>query len=137
MESSSTALNPTRSGRWGWCSAWVDLPNYYQEINKDLLIQLTVVNTSDDFVQVKVGRRVSGNQFQLRTNKGNVEVDCRVDAVRNDRWVQRSGAPIEVEKAGLAKGKYHHPELYGATPEIGEFCNPQRHDRDGMKLDHP
>ena len=117
--------------------AWVDLPDYYQEINKDPLIQLTVVDTSDDFVQVKVSQRVSGNRFQLRTNKGNVEVDWRVDAVRNDRWVQRNGAPVVIEKIGLARGKYQHPELYGAPPNMGEFYCPQRHDRDGMKLDHP
>lgn len=117
--------------------AWVSLPDYYQEINKDPLIQLTVVDASDDFVQVKVSKRVTGNRFQVRTSKGNVEVNWRVDAVRNDRWVQRNGAPIEVEKTGRAKGKYQHPEFYGATPEMGEFFSPQRHEQIGKSLQHP
>ena len=39
--------------------------------------------------------------------------------MRNDRWVQQRGAPVEVEKQDLEKGTYQHPELYGQPPEKG------------------
>src|SRR5438128_6194715 len=46
--------------------AWIDLPNYYTEINRDPLYQLTVVDRSDDFVHAKVAQEIRGNRFQIR-----------------------------------------------------------------------
>jgi len=46
-------------------------------------------------------------------------VSWRVEAVRNDRWVQKHGAPVEVEKEGFERGKYQHPELYGLPEARG------------------
>lgn len=46
-----------------------------------------------------------------------MEVSWRVEAVRNDRWVQRYGAPEEVEKEDAERGQYPHPELYGQPKE--------------------
>jgi hypothetical protein len=45
------------------------------------------------------------------------DVSWRVEALRNDRWVQMRGAPVEVDKQGPEKGTYQHPELYGQPPE--------------------
>lgn len=92
--------------------AWVELPSYFSEINKDPLYQLTVIDDSDDFVMAKVTKRIEGNRFQIRTSKPHVEVCWRVDAVRNDAWVRKHGAPVEVEKDELERGKYQHPDLY-------------------------
>ena len=47
------------------------------------------------------------------------KVSWEVKAVRNDRWVQQRGAPVEVEKQGPERGKYQHPEFYGQPPEKG------------------
>ncbi len=47
------------------------------------------------------------------------EVSWKVMAIRNDRWVRERGAPVEIEKEGLEKGTYQHPELYGQPPEKG------------------
>jgi len=46
-------------------------------------------------------------------------VSGRVNALRIDRWVREYGAPVEIEKQGLEKGTYQHPELYGQPPEMG------------------
>jgi hypothetical protein len=35
------------------------------------------------------------------------------------------GASVEVEKEGREKGKYQHPELYGAPPEMGMNYQPE------------
>jgi hypothetical protein len=47
------------------------------------------------------------------------KVSWRIEAVRNDRWVQQHGAPVEIEKEGLEKGTYQHPELFGKPREKG------------------
>jgi hypothetical protein len=57
-------------------------------------------------------------------------VSWRVEALRNDRWVQQRGAPVEIEKEGPEKGTYQHPELYGQPPEMGMNYRPALEDVD-------
>lgn len=101
--------------------AWVELPNYFAEINTNFKYQLTVVddNESDSFVQVKIGRKIAGNRFLIMSSEPNVEVSWRVEADRNDLWVRKYGAPTEVDKQPSEKGLYQHPELYGLGKEHG------------------
>ncbi len=106
--------------------ATISLPDYFEEINKDPRYTLTIIDDSDDFVLAKVVREVRNNQFTIRTNKPSVKVSWRVDAIRNDRWVQKRGAPVEVDKEGPEKGRYQHPELYGLGPERGMNYDPER-----------
>jgi hypothetical protein len=78
--------------------ATVHLPNYYSAINKDAIVQLTVVDDGDDFVHAKVTAKPTGNSFKIRTSKGGTEVHWRVDAVRNDPWVRNNGTRAEHAK---------------------------------------
>lgn len=93
--------------------AWVQLPPYYQEINKEPRYQLTVIDSSDDFVQAKISQEIVDGRFQIRTSKPNVKVCWEVKAVRNDPWVRMNGAPVEIEKPDSEKGKYQIPRAYG------------------------
>ncbi|MBS1724159.1 MAG: hypothetical protein JSS66_14540 [Armatimonadetes bacterium] len=101
--------------------AWVQLPDYFESINKDFRYQLTVIDESEasGFVQVRVARKIQGNRFLIETNAPGIEVSWEVKAIRNDRWVRRYGAPVEVDKTGRERGKYLHPELYGQPEERG------------------
>ncbi len=101
--------------------ATVTLPAYYESINKDARIQVSVVDESDsdDFVHAKIVQKVRGGQFVIRTSAPGVEVFWEVKAVRNDLFVQKHGAPVEMDKVGPEQGKYQHPDLYGAPPEMG------------------
>ncbi len=47
------------------------------------------------------------------------KVCWRVEALRNDLWVQTRAMPVEVEKQGVEKGTRQHPELYGQPKEMG------------------
>ncbi|MFY9234575.1 MAG: hypothetical protein WAO58_08960 [Fimbriimonadaceae bacterium] len=109
--------------------AWVDLPEYFAEINANFKYQLTVVDGpnsgEDDFVMVKVRRKIVGNRFQIRTSAPNVEVSWRVDADRNDLYVRNRKPKDVVEKEGEERGKYQHPELYGEGPERGMDYQPR------------
>lgn len=100
----------------GW--ATVQLPDYFTSINKDPRVQLTVSDSSEDFIMVKVVGGVNGNTFRIRTSKGGAKVYWEVKATRNDLWNQAHGAPVEVLKDAAEKGKYQHPELYGQPKEM-------------------
>jgi trimeric autotransporter adhesin len=102
-------------------SAWVQLPDYFAEINKDLRYTLTVVDDADSntFVQAKIAKKVQGNRFKIRTSAPHTEVTWRIEGVRNDLYVRQYGAPVEQDKTGAERGTYQHPELYRAPPEMG------------------
>lgn len=98
--------------------AWVNLPSYIEDVNKDFRYQLTVIGT---FAQAIVGDEIKAGRFQIRTDKPGVKVSWRVEGVRNDKWVRKYGAPDEVDKPANWKGKYIQPELFDMAPEKGMF----------------
>ncbi|MCC6404541.1 MAG: hypothetical protein IT207_11085 [Fimbriimonadaceae bacterium] len=100
--------------------AWVRLPDYFEEINTEPTVQLTVSDSSDSFVMAKVAREVSGGRFLIRTSKPGAKVFWRVEARRNDRWMQAYGAPVEAEKPDFVRGTYMRPELYGKPQSMSE-----------------
>jgi len=108
--------------------AWVELPEYFAEINTNFKYQLTVVDDEDEtgFVQAKISKKIQGNRFQIRTNAPNVEVSWRVDADRNDLRIKAKRPTDEREKTGLEKGKYQHPEYYNLPKEMGMDYSPER-----------
>ncbi|MBS1714174.1 MAG: hypothetical protein JST30_07530 [Armatimonadetes bacterium] len=93
--------------------AWVKLPDYYESVNTDPEYQLTVVDSSEDFVLVKVVQRVVAGRFRIRTSKPGVDVSWRIEAVRNDKWVRQTGHSAEPLKPDVYRGTYLNPELYG------------------------
>lgn len=99
--------------------ATVRLPDYFHDINTTPRIQLTVVDEGEDFVMVKVARKLKGNQFSIRTSKSHTEVYWEVKAIRNDPYVQRNGYPVELEKPDAVKGKYFDPASYGLPESRG------------------
>jgi hypothetical protein len=107
--------------------ATIALPDYFGEINKDPRYTLTVINEgAADFVQTMVVQKIRNNSFVIRTSKPAIEVSWEVKAVRNDLWIRASGAPVQLEKQGLERGKYQHPELYGMPKEMGMNYHPER-----------
>jgi len=99
--------------------ATIELPGYFEEINRDFRYQLTVIDNSSDFILAKVTQEIQSNRFQIRTSKPNVKVSWRVESVRNDLFVRRYGAPVELNKPEHERGKYQHPELYDQPEEKG------------------
>jgi hypothetical protein len=94
--------------------ATIQLPDYFESINRDYRYQLTVIG---QFAQAIVAEEIRNNRFVIRTDKPYVKVSWRVEAVRNDLWVQHYGFQTEQEKEDAIKGKYLNPELYGQPKE--------------------
>jgi hypothetical protein len=114
--------------------AVVELPHYFAKINKDPRYTLTAVgapmpmlhvaeeineNSLAQGAKAQPGQAAPLCSFRIAGGAPGAKVSWEVKAVRNDRWMQRGGAPVEVEKQGPEKGTYQHPELYGQPAEKG------------------
>jgi hypothetical protein len=97
--------------------AVVNLPSYFEAANMDFKYQLTCMG---QFAQAIILKKVLNNQFTIKTDKPNVEVSWQVTGVRNDLYAQKHRIIAEVEKTGVLKGKYRHPELYGFGDEMAD-----------------
>lgn len=100
-------------------AAVVDLPPYFDKINRDPICQLTAVGAS--MPGLYVAEKVKGNQFRIAGGKPGGEVFWTVIGIRNDRFVQRYGAQTERFKPQDKQGTYLQPELYGKPKEMGEL----------------
>ncbi|BCW95411.1 MAG: hypothetical protein WHS44_00275 [Fimbriimonadales bacterium] len=95
--------------------AWVQLPNYFEAINRDPRYTLTPLGAPMPNLHVAV--EIQGNRFKIAGGAPGRRVSWRVEAIRNDPYVQRRGFQTEREKPREHQGKYLHPELYGQPKE--------------------
>jgi hypothetical protein len=72
---------------------------------------LTVIG---DFAQAVIAEEVSDGAFTIRTDRGRVKVSWQVTGVRQDAWAQANRIQAEQKKPRQERGKYLHPELFGA-----------------------
>ncbi|MBS1715838.1 MAG: hypothetical protein JST30_16040 [Armatimonadetes bacterium] len=94
--------------------AWAVLPLYFAQIAEQPHYQLTAVGAPSE---VYVATEVQGNRFQIGGGKPGLKVCWTVTALRNDKYVQKYPLEKEPMKADGERGKFLHPELYGAKPE--------------------
>ncbi len=111
-----------------------EMPAYFAKINTDPRYTLTAVGAPMPLLHVAeeiddgalaAGAKMEPGEvaprcaFRIAGGMPGAKVSWRVEAVRNDRWVQRNGAPVEVLKQGHEAGTYQRPELYGQPAEKG------------------
>jgi hypothetical protein len=102
--------------------AWVQLPDYFEAINRDASYHLTPIGAAMPNLHVAV--EIQGNRFKIAGGAPYKKVSWEVKAVRNDPWVQQYGYQTEQEKPKEYQGLYLHPELYGQPKERGVFYTP-------------
>jgi hypothetical protein len=103
--------------------AWVQLPDYFEAINRDPSYHLTAVGAPMPNLHVAV--EIQGNRFKIAGGVPGKKVSWEVKAIRNDRWVQEYGYQAEQPKPREHRGKYLHPELYGQPKELGIHYRPE------------
>jgi hypothetical protein len=121
--------------------AVVELPRYFAKINKTPSYQLTAVGAPMHMLHVAEeideaalssgaeagpGEAAPVCSFRIAGGAPGRKVSWRVEALRNDLWIQRRGAPVEIDKQGVEKGTYQRPELYGLPAEKGVDYDPAR-----------
>jgi len=100
------------------------MPEYFEALNRDFRYQLTIIDESDDmdvFLWAKVVKKVSGNQFTIRSSRGDLEVSWTVTGIRQDAWANKNRIPNSVDKTGDEKGKLLHPEAFGQPASKGVY----------------
>lgn len=97
-------------------TAVIELPEYFEELNRDLRYQLTVIG---DFAQAVVSEEVQDNRFTVSTDRPEVKVSWQVCGVRQDAYARTNPHVVEQEKSGEDHGKYLHPEAWGKPRESG------------------
>jgi len=113
--------------------AVVNLPTYFQALNKDFRYQLTVIGS---FAQAIVAKEIEHNRFTIKTDQPNVKVSWQVTGIRHDAWANANRPAVEIEKSGVERGTYLFPEVFGApeesklewvlNPELFELVKAQR-----------
>jgi len=96
--------------------AVVQLPDYFEALNRDFRYQLTVIG---QFAQAIVAEEIHDGQFLIRTNLGQVKVSWQVTGIRHDPWAQAHRTPVEQVKPEKEQGTYLVPEVYGQPESKG------------------
>jgi hypothetical protein len=94
--------------------AVVELPHYFDSLNRDFRYQLTVVG---QFAQAIVAEEVKENRFTIQTSAPGVKVSWQVTGVRQDVWANKNRIKVEEDKSELERGHYLHPEAFGKAEE--------------------
>jgi hypothetical protein len=95
-------------------TATVQLPEWFEALNRDFRYQLTVLG---QFAQAIVADKVANHRFRIKTDKPNVEVSWQVTGIRHDAFANANRLQVEEEKSTADRGHYLHPELFGASNE--------------------
>ncbi|NNF33880.1 MAG: hypothetical protein HKN68_07215, partial [Saprospiraceae bacterium] len=98
-------------------SAMVEMPEYFEALNKDFRYQLTVIG---DFAQAIISKEISNNNFEIRTDKPNIKVSWQVTGIRKDAYAEKNRIQVEVDKEKENRGSYLHPEAYGKDEALKE-----------------
>lgn len=104
-------------------NALVQLPSYFNSINRNVSYQLTPVGAYMPlFVKEKV---TDNNQFVISGGLAGKEVSWAVYAERNDLYLQQNPQQrtVEIEKRAHEKGLYLMPYLYNASEDKALFNN--------------
>jgi hypothetical protein len=94
----------------GHGNARVELPDYFEALNRDVRYQLTAVG---QFAQLMVSQEINRNEFAIRSDVPHVKVCWQVTGVRKDAWAEAHRIPVEEDKPPAEKGRFLHPELFG------------------------
>lgn len=119
--------------------ATVELPEWFEALNRDFRYQLTVIDdeNSDSFVLAKVVDRVRDNRFTIRTSEPRVEVSWQVTGIRQDAWANANRIPVEAPKAGAERGRYLYPEAWGLPKESGVGYEQKRRECEAIESIEP
>ena len=95
--------------------AWVELPDWFETLNRDFRYQLTAVGGPGP--NLHIAQKVSSNRFKIAGGAVGLEVSWQVTGIRQDAWANAHRVQVEEEKSAKERGYYLHPELYGASEE--------------------
>ena len=97
--------------------AWVELPEWFESLNRDFRYQLTALDVAAPGLHV--ADRISGNRFRIAGGEPGMEVSWQVTGIRKDAFAEKHRIPVEEEKPPQEMGKYLHPDAFGLPETAG------------------
>ena len=94
----------------GLGEAWVNLPEWFEALNKDFRYQLTCIG---EFAQVYIAQEITGNCFKISGGKPGMKVSWQVTGIRRDAFAEMNRIPVEELKPNADRGKYLYPQAFG------------------------
>lgn len=99
--------------------AWVQLPEWFEALNKDFRYQLTCIG---GFAPVYVATEIENNRFKISGGQPGLKVSWQVTGIRRDPYAERYRVPVEQDKTEA--GVYLCPECYGQVPATTSLSRP-------------
>ncbi|MFH1373234.1 MAG: hypothetical protein ABII79_05520 [bacterium] len=96
--------------------AIVELPEYFEALNKDFRYQLTCIG---GYAPVYISQEIEANMFEIAGGQPGMRVSWQVTGIRKDAFAQANPIEVEVEKPANEQGLYIHPEAFGLGDEYG------------------
>jgi len=96
--------------------AVVELPDWFEALNKDFRYQLTCIG---GYAPVYIAQKISGYQFKIAGGDPGMEVSWMVTGIRQDDWANENRIQVEVEKTSEEKGLYLYPQAAGLDETQG------------------
>lgn len=94
--------------------AVVELPVWFQALNKDFRYQLTCIG---GFAPVYIAEKIKGNRFKIAGGSPSLEISWQVTGIRQDAWANAHRIVVEEDKPDNERGYYLEPELFGEPEE--------------------
>jgi trimeric autotransporter adhesin len=92
--------------------AEIQLPDWFEALNRDFRYQLSCIGS---FAPVYVAAEIQNNSFRIAGGTSGLKVSWQVTGIRHDVYADAHCSPVEVEKPAEDRGRYLHPELFGAS----------------------
>jgi hypothetical protein len=97
--------------------AWVELPSYFQALNRDFRYQLTPLGPTTSVLYV--AEKIEDNRFKIGGGAAGLEVSWQVTGIRQDAWANENRIPVEEPKLEDERGTYLYPQGFGQPEERG------------------
>jgi hypothetical protein len=107
--------------------ARVELPEYFEALNRNFRYQLTPIGGAAP--NLHVAERISDGCFAIAGGEPGLEVSWQVTGIRRDRFAEEHPIIVEEAKRDVDRGKYLNPELYGRSASDGiHYAEPRDSD---------
>lgn len=97
----------------GGGTATVELPAYFEALNRDFRYQLTAIGAPGP--NLYISRKIEDNTFEIAGGEPGMEVSWMVTGIRQDPFAVQHPIQVEVDKPANERGTYLHPEAYLAA----------------------
>jgi hypothetical protein len=97
--------------------AWVELPSYFEALNKDFRYQLTAIGAPAP--NLYIAQEVRGNRFHIAGGKPGGKVSWQVTGIRQDAYAKKHRIEVEEDKPAEEQGSYLSPDSFGQPEEKG------------------